>query len=208
MKDQSSSAVQIHGHVVARRSGQALARMRVEAWDSELTDYQPLSATVTDAEGKFELSLDGAFMRETPDERDPEIFFRVFDGDRLIGTTEGRVSWGREDAGRDVAIEVSAPGIDGPAPRLEIGSFDELMAHEQEIIERIAYIPNGGNLFLINPLLLLEEAGVRLSDDARRELIEREPALSSVSATPYNALRASTVPQRVRVHLKGLFERR
>src|SRR5687768_12686881 len=75
MKDQSSSAVQIHGRVVARRSGQALARMRVEAWDSELTDYQPLSETVTDATGKFELSLDGAFVRETSDDRNPEIFF-------------------------------------------------------------------------------------------------------------------------------------
>ena len=208
MKDQSSSAVQIRGRVVARRSGQALARMRVEAWDSELTDYQPLSATVTDATGKFELSLDGAFMGVTPDDRVPEIFFRVFDGERLISTTEGRVAWGREGAGREVAVEVSVPGIDDPAPQLEIGSFDELMAHEQEIIERIAYIPNGGNLFLINPLLLLEEAGVRLSDDARRELIEREPALSSVSATAYNALKASTVPQRVRVRLTGLFERR
>jgi hypothetical protein len=91
---------------------------------------------------------------------------------------------------------------------LPIGSFAELMAHEQEILARIATITNGGNLFLINPFLLLEDAAVILSDEARRELLQREPSLSAVSPTPYRALKASTATQSVRIQLKGLFRRR
>jgi hypothetical protein len=56
---------------------------------------------------------------------------------------------------------------------LEISSCEELVAQEEEIVRRINERPNGGRLLLLDPLRLLGEVGVRLSD---RAIVEWEAA--------------------------------
>lgn len=91
---------------------------------------------------------------------------------------------------------------------LQIDSFDDLMSHEEEIVARIAEIRNGGNLFLANPFMLLEEIGVDLSENVKAELVALEPSLSALSPTPYESLKRSRVTQNMQVEVKGLFRRR
>jgi hypothetical protein len=96
----------------------------------------------------------------------------------------------------------------GAEPWLKVDSFDELMKHEKEILERIERIPNGGQLFLIHPFMLLRDIGVELSERAEQEIRQHEPRLTGLSTVPYQALKNSKERQRVRFHLRGLFERR
>lgn len=91
---------------------------------------------------------------------------------------------------------------------LKVNSFDELMKHEKEILDRIAHTQNGGNLFMAHPLMLLADIGVQLSEDARKEIISREPHLAALSEVPYKAIKTSTEQQSIRFYLHGLFERR
>lgn len=91
---------------------------------------------------------------------------------------------------------------------LRIDSYADLLKHEPEILGRIEALPNGGNLFLIHPFLLFEDIGVELSERARNEIINIEPALAGLSAAPYQALKASNSRQSFEVRLKGLFGRR
>jgi hypothetical protein len=93
-------------------------------------------------------------------------------------------------------------------PWLVVDSFDELMAHEAEIVARIARLPNGGNLFMANPLMLLDDLGVKLTSRAREELVQRVPELSALSPTPYLALKSSIEPQTIHFIVHGLFQRR
>ena len=93
-------------------------------------------------------------------------------------------------------------------PWLHVNSFDELMKHEKEILARIESMPNGGQLFLIHPFMLLRDIGVELSPRAEREIQENEPSLKALSTVPYEALKNSEEKQNVRFHLRGLFERR
>jgi hypothetical protein len=93
-------------------------------------------------------------------------------------------------------------------PWLKVDSLEELLKHEAEIVKRIEQIPNGGNLFLIHPFMLLADAGVELSENAKKQIISHEPHLSGLSAVPYHALKASKAKQNFRVHLRGLFERK
>jgi len=93
-------------------------------------------------------------------------------------------------------------------PWLKVGSFADLMKHEKEILAYIERIPNGGQLFLIHPFLLLKDIGVELSNRAEQEIMEHEPYLTGLSTTPYYALKNSKEKQHVRFHLHGLFERR
>src|SRR5262249_56278014 len=78
--------------------------------------------------------------------------------------------------------------------RLVIDSFADLITHEPQILRRIGDVPNGGHLFLVHPFLLLEEVGVDLSDAARREILDREPQLRSLSPVPYRALLRRNAP--------------
>jgi hypothetical protein len=93
-------------------------------------------------------------------------------------------------------------------PWLKVDLLDELFQHEKEIVARITATPNGGNLFLIHPFMLFDDLGIELSEKAKTEIIQLEPHLTGLSATPYNALKASKGQQNFRVHLTGLFERK
>lgn len=91
---------------------------------------------------------------------------------------------------------------------LKIDSFDQLLSHEHEILERIAKTVNGGNLFMANPFLLLADIGVQLSDRVREAILKLEPNLSAVSDTAYDAIKTRKEKQNVRIHVHGLFPRR
>jgi hypothetical protein len=91
---------------------------------------------------------------------------------------------------------------------IKVDSFDELMQHEQEILQRIERTPNGGLLFVTHPLMLLRDVGVELSERAQKEILDHEPHLSALSPTPYSAIKASTEQQPVEFRVHGLFERR
>ena len=93
-------------------------------------------------------------------------------------------------------------------PWLRVDSFDELMEHEEEIVRRIERTPNGGQLFLIHPFMLLRDIGVELSERAEREVRQYEPRVTGLSAVPYEALKNSREEQTIRFNVRGLFERR
>jgi len=90
---------------------------------------------------------------------------------------------------------------------LKVDSFEELMSHESEILERISRLRNGGNLFITHPFMLFEDIGVELSERAREEILDHEPHLSALSPTPYNALKESQEEQHIHFHIKGLFRK-
>lgn len=95
-----------------------------------------------------------------------------------------------------------------PRTWLKVDSFDELMKNEKEIVDRINRFPNGTQLFLIHPFMLLKDIGVELSARAEQDIRRHEPQITGLSAVPYNALKNSKEKQNVRFHLRGLFERR
>jgi hypothetical protein len=91
---------------------------------------------------------------------------------------------------------------------IKINSFEELIQHEQDILARIAKVPNGGNLFMAHPFLMLADIGVELSAATQEEIIQHDPYLTGLSPTSYRALKATTHRQLIRFHLRGLFRRR
>lgn len=90
---------------------------------------------------------------------------------------------------------------------LHINSFQELGDFESEILERISKVRNGGYLFILNPLLLLEDLDVVLSAKAKKQLLKREPTLKGMSSKPYHALKGSESEQVITVNVKSLFRR-
>lgn len=95
-------------------------------------------------------------------------------------------------------------------PELHIGSFQELMASEDEIVRRINETPNGGNLLLLDPQRLLKDLGVQLTPEAEEEWRARQPNVFPQASSPYvyDAVSASRPPKEgLRVVVKGLFRK-
>src|SRR5258707_7996848 len=95
----------ILGRVISRVSQQGIPNLRVEAWDKDLIVDDLVASAVTDATGAFRMEFDSSYFRELFVDRQPDLFFRVFDGGKLIKSTEDSVLW-NVGAETEITIEV------------------------------------------------------------------------------------------------------
>lgn len=92
-------------------------------------------------------------------------------------------------------------------PPIPISTYEDLLEHEQELLERIDAVPNGGLLYLIHPVMLLAEVGASLSEDLQDDFSARHGGIGGWSEEPYRALRRSTSEQPSHVTMRRLFRR-
>lgn len=203
MPSETGEPLSISGRVVDLTTGDGVSDLLVEAWDREQRVQSALGSATTASEGGFRMSLDAELYREWVKQRIPEVYFRVSRAGQTLLTTEEMVIWGPDDEG-EVLIEVDLVALDTDI-WLRVDSFEDLMAHESEILELISDMPKGGNLFMAHPIMCLKDVGVQLSEQAVQELLEREPHLAALSPQPYLALKRSKEEQHIRFNLRGLF---
>jgi hypothetical protein len=88
----------------------------------------------------------------------------------------------------------------------QINSLDELRALEKELLAQIAAYPNGGGLFLCDPLRLLAEFGVTLAPSccaAWTKLLNDPTALAGDNAGLFDAIKA-TAPTTSNIRIRAL----
>lgn len=105
----------IRGQVIDANSHGPLANLRVEAWSPDPSSEHRLGSAVSDAEGAFAIALDsrvGAAMLD----RQADIFFRVFQRERLLADTRQEVLWNVGQSDLRVLIPVRDPDVE---PALE-----------------------------------------------------------------------------------------
>src|ERR1017187_1484193 len=89
---------------------------------------------------------------------------------------------------------------------MQLTTLADLETHEAEIIAEINGRPNGGLMFAIDPLRMLDYIGVKLGP----ELTERLPTAFPLIARParqasaFERLRTTDLKQPLRVVVKGL----
>jgi hypothetical protein len=102
----------IIGRVIDRVSRNGIAGVRVEAWDKDLVFNDLVGSTVTDAQGAFQIEFNESYFKELFFDRQPDLFFKVFQDGRLIRSTEDSVLWNVTDEVTETVIEgdfVSGP---------------------------------------------------------------------------------------------------
>jgi len=88
----------------------------------------------------------------------------------------------------------------------QINSLDQLRALEKELLAQIAAYPNGGRLFLCDPLRVLAEFGVTLAPSscaAWTKLLNDPTALAGDHAGLYDAIKA-TAPTTGEIRIRAL----
>lgn len=88
----------------------------------------------------------------------------------------------------------------------QINSLDQLRALEKELLAQIAAYPNGGRLFLCDPLRVLAEFGVTLAPSscaAWTKLLNDPTALTADNAGLFDAIKA-TAPTSGEIRIRAL----
>ncbi len=113
------------GAVVNEDSLSGIGCLRVEAWDKDLICDDLLGSAVTNEDGTFKIRFNEKYFQELFVDRRPDVFFKVFNGDELIKSTEKNVLWNMRGGDRNVVIKVGfAAGADlGVAGRIAISGL-------------------------------------------------------------------------------------
>ncbi len=100
----------ISGNVVDLTTKKGVGGLRVEAWDFDKKYHDLLGVATTSSQGKFQISFDESYFREFYPETAPDLYFKVYRGDRLIKSTEDSVLWNAKTKTR-LTIEVDIQPI-------------------------------------------------------------------------------------------------
>jgi hypothetical protein len=136
--------VKIVGRVVNRTDGEGVVGLRVEAWDKDRICDDLVGSAMTGAGGAFRMEFGESYFKESFLDRQPDLFFKVFQGGRLIHSTEDSVLWNVEAGATEIVIEVGVSQeqplevkgavrlSDGsPASGVAVSAFDRDLRFEQ-----------------------------------------------------------------------------
>lgn len=95
----------INGRVIDLKTNHGMAALSVEAWDKDLIFDDLLGSAITDQDGAFNITFDESDFQDLF-EQTPDLFFRIYDGTRLIKTTEDSILWNVNTGEIPIIIEV------------------------------------------------------------------------------------------------------
>jgi hypothetical protein len=88
--------------------GIAMEGVRVQAWDHDrLGPDDKLGQAFTDGHGFFTISFDPSSFNDWGLDRDPDLYFKIFEGGNLIGETSGAVIYNAKPGEKDIVIHLN-----------------------------------------------------------------------------------------------------
>lgn len=96
----------ITGKVIEINSGVGIKGLNVEAWDKDFRSKHIIGTALTNDEGVFKITFDQTEFAGVFKDKNPDVYFKVFDGERLLASTEREVYWNINNSKVDIVIKV------------------------------------------------------------------------------------------------------
>src|SRR5215510_2477655 len=116
MANQGNKKYYISGTVIDRKTRRGVKGLRVEAWDKDRVYNDLVGSAFTDEQGVFQIEFDESYFRELFQDRQPDLFFRVFREGALIRSTEDSVLWNVRAGETKITLDVDIPSGEEPPP--------------------------------------------------------------------------------------------
>lgn len=106
----------INGRVINVETRRGITGLRVEAWDRDLLFHDMVGSTFTGGRGAFRMIFDDSAFKELFLDRKPDLFFKVYEGKKLIKSTKNSTLWNVESGTTEVLIEIETAEEPGEGP--------------------------------------------------------------------------------------------
>lgn len=103
----------IEGRVIDRTTRKGIAGLRVEAWDKDPVFDDLVGSAVTDETGAFRIQFNESYFKELVFDRRPDLFFRIFQKEELVKSTEDNVLRNVSESQLNLEIEVDLAHVEG-----------------------------------------------------------------------------------------------
>ena len=103
--------ITIAGFILNQKTKKGIANLKVEAWDRDIRQDDPLGSGVTDSNGRFSITLQKKRGGWNLSDRKPDIFFKVYSEDKMIHNTFDSVIWNLEHDKKNIQILIDMDTI-------------------------------------------------------------------------------------------------
>jgi hypothetical protein len=98
----------VSGKVIHNQTGKGIPDLRIEAWDKDFIIDDLLGNALSDEAGLFQIDFHENYFREILFDRCPDIYFKVFQADRLLVDTRNHLFWNAQKSAD--SLEIAIPG--------------------------------------------------------------------------------------------------
>ncbi len=131
----------ISGRIIDGQTKQGIPGLRIEAWDKDLIFNDLVGSVETDRQGRFSMSFTTDYFSEIFFDRRPDIFFKVFHGEKEIRPINAPFIPNMQPGEREITIEVDLSSVEEPKEFLVKGTVkDEAGSPESGLLVRAADI--------------------------------------------------------------------
>ncbi len=122
----------ISGQLV-NKANKPLPNLRIEAWDKDLLFDDFVGESISDSDGRFEISFTEAHYRELFFDTRPDLYFKIYTNDSMIHSTENTVLCNIDDPQRDIVITVEVDEDTEPQEQDIKATFFKLHLKSQKL---------------------------------------------------------------------------
>lgn len=135
----------ISGQLV-NKANKPLSNLRIEAWDKDLLVNDFVGESTTDSDGRFEINFTQAYYRELFFDNRPDLYFKIYQEDKMIHSTENSILWNIDNEQNDLIITIEVEEDSKPTEEDIMLNFFKVHLNSQKLqndFERLHKAFNG-----------------------------------------------------------------
>ena len=136
----SKAAINISGVIRSKISQSGLANLTIELWDKDNLKDDYLGKAITDSDGVFTIRLEQKTDGWNLKDRKPDIYFKIFAGDKMIQQTQDDIIWNLANNKSNIEIFIEMEKITNTETTVAFTVRGKVSNAKEEAIKKQALV--------------------------------------------------------------------